>query len=81
MTCVFNHCDGPNDPEVPMLDVHYLLTNTREKNVDIERVTVIPMLFRTGKAQMRPRKTIATPSPKVTTVKLVPGYEKFTSIG
>ncbi len=64
VTCVFNHCDGANALEVPMVDVHYLLTNTRENNVDIGRVTVIPMPFRTSKAQMRPCNTIANPSPK-----------------
>ena len=56
VTSAYKFCEGPSGPEIPWLDIHYLLTNTREKRVSLGRVTVIPMPYRTEKPTTRTRK-------------------------
>ena len=81
VTSVYNICEGPSATQNPKLDVHYLLTNTREKHVNLERVTVIPMPYRTAKPTTRTRKCTVQQAPNIPTVKLIPGYAQLTPIG
>ena len=77
----YNICEGPSVSEILKLDVHYLLTNTREKRVNIGRVTVIPMPYRTQKPTTRPRTSIGKQTANVPTIRLIDGYAQLTPIG
>jgi hypothetical protein len=77
----YNICEGPSVSEIPKLDVHYLLTNTREKRVNIGRVTVIAMPYRTQKPTTRPRTSTLKQATNIPTVRLIPGYAQLTPIG
>jgi hypothetical protein len=77
----YNYCEGPSAPAIPKLDVHYLLTNTREKRVDIGRVTVTPMPYRTQKLKTRPRTSTGKQAANVPTITLIDGYAQSTPIG
>jgi hypothetical protein len=81
VTSAYNICEGPSVPEIPWLDVHYLLTNTREKRVNLGRVTVIPMPYRTEMPTTRTRKCTVQQAPNIPTVRLIPGYAQLTPIG
>ncbi len=81
VTSAYNHCEGASAPVIPKLDVHYLLANTRDKHVDIGRVTVIPMPYRTQKPKTRPRTSKGRQAANVPTFTMITGYAKFTPIG
>ena len=81
VSSAYNISEGPSVPDIPWLDVHYLLTNTREKRVSLGRVTVIPMPYRTERPATRTRKCTVQQASKIPTVRLIPGYADLTPIG
>jgi hypothetical protein len=75
-----NEETGYSSPKT-VVDVHYLVCNTREKNIELTRVTVIPMPYRGDRPTLRraaslPKETLAEVG-----IVLVPDYELLTPIG
>jgi hypothetical protein len=86
--CVTNAVDVRSDtsstyecPTSTLVDAHYLLTNTREKNVDLSRVTVIAMPCRGDRPTTRRANAEPKLSPAAQQGSLIPDYETFTPIG
>ncbi len=85
--CVMNVMDVESDTSSTDEDsyntfvvVHYFLTNTKEKKIGLDRLTVIPMLFRGAKSTLR-RRTAEVASAKASRpLKSVPDYATLTPI-
>ena len=69
------------DSYTTFVDVHYLITNTKEKKIGLDRLTVIPMPFRGNKSTLRKRTADVTSVKASQPLQSVRGYETLTPIG
>ena len=86
--CVLNVMDvgsdtfsTDEDSYTTFVDVHYLLTNTKEKKIGLDRLTVIPMPFRGTQSTLRRRTADVTSVKASQPLQSVRDYETLTPIG